>query len=160
MRIPLLLCAIVLWPALSLSQSNPQNTPHVISSGGDQVSDGSSSLDFTLGELAVSTIANGDQLTQGFHQGDLRNSTSIIIPALQGNIEVFPNPASSGLTIKTDTNNVGHLVIYNSAGDLVMRRDNIQNLQIDVSRLPIGTYTLGVITDQVLIAMTKVVIIH
>ena len=56
---------------IAASQFNAQTIERqVIGSAGTTLTNGTISLDFTVGELAVSTITNGTTtLTQGFHQG-------------------------------------------------------------------------------------------
>ena len=67
----------------------------VISSSGESFANSSNRLDFTIGELAVSTISNDNILNQGFHQGDLLLSIKINpIFFLQG---PFMSPVTGGL---------------------------------------------------------------
>jgi len=67
----------------------------VISSSGESLANGSHRLDFTIGELAVSTITNDHVLSQGFHQGDLLLSIKINpVFFLQG---PYMSPVTGGL---------------------------------------------------------------
>ena len=59
---------------------------HVVASGGNTISNGTVTLDFTVGELAVTTITDGTTtLTQGFQQGGINLGIKINpIAFLQG----------------------------------------------------------------------------
>lgn len=68
---------------------------YVVSSSGESLANSSNRLDFTVGELAVSTLTNGNVLYQGFHQGDLLLAIKINpIFFLQG---PFMSPVTGGL---------------------------------------------------------------
>lgn len=57
----------------------------VIGSSGTTINNSDVTLDFTVGELAVTTITNGTTLTQGFHQGVIALSVSAeVLVYLQG----------------------------------------------------------------------------
>ena len=80
------------------------------------------------------------KLTEGF-------ITSTKDAELLEEIPVFPNPASDVLSIQT-TEPIQELKIYNSLGQKVLSSKNIDNQQIDISRLPVGNYHLHLTIDN------------
>jgi len=99
----LCLCICIGWEvhAQSLERS-------VIGSSGATLISGSASLDFTVGELAVTTFMNGATLTQGFHQGSIELSITVNpIVFLQG-AAVSPNTGEE--TLMRDDLRVGFLI--------------------------------------------------
>jgi hypothetical protein len=75
-------------------------SPVVLASSGMSASTSTISMDYTIGEVAISTLSSSNNiLTQGFHQG---LSTTSGIDPMEGNTipcTVFPNPVSDYLTI-------------------------------------------------------------
>jgi PKD-like domain/Metallo-peptidase family M12/Secretion system C-terminal sorting domain len=56
---------------------------------------------------------------------------------------IYPNPASSTLTISCENNSPNKIIIYDSSGRIVMMKENISDLyQLDISILPAGYYTI------------------
>ena len=71
----------------SFAQSNNQQ---VISSIGTSYSNNEYIMEFTLGETVISTIENGNILTQGFHQTTLKIIS--VFELLDINLKLYPNP--------------------------------------------------------------------
>ena len=97
-------------------------TPTVVASGGTYASNGTNSLSYTVGEVAVTTLgASSHYLTQGFQQPD---DKSVGITSLEFNnlqVKLYPNPASETLNlwIKCDNDVCGRLRV--SIHDLLGR---------------------------------------
>ena len=72
---------------------------------------------------------------------------SVEMNEVQQRVTLFPNPSHSSITIRNITNG-SQLAIYNSQGNLVLRKiaNNYQEL-ISVEKLAIGVYLLQV-TDK------------
>jgi len=83
---------------ISFSNSFSQDiSPNVISSAGATFFSSSTNINWTLGELAITTIQNSKNIiSQGFHQS---NKTTSIgeLPKEIGVIHVYPNPTSDWL---------------------------------------------------------------
>ncbi|MGH1386941.1 hemagglutinin protein [Kordia sp.] len=97
----------------------------VVASVGETVANGTTTLDFTVGELAVTTITDGNStLTQGFHQttillgikidlivflqGALLNSSSNLMQDdLRSSLVTTTSPYSDGLTCVASVLNTG-----------------------------------------------------
>ncbi|PHS03672.1 MAG: hemagglutinin protein [Kordia sp.] len=89
----------------------------VIGSSGTTLSNASVNLDFTVGELAVTTMSNGSIiLTQGFHQGSFLLSVKISpIAKLQG-ASLNPNPGEEAL-MRDDLRIAGYIPTISPYGD-------------------------------------------
>ncbi len=111
----LLLATVCYSTAQSLS-------PSVIASGGMYASNGTQSLSYTVGELAVTTLtAGGHNLTQGFQQPDDKDVSVTSLQWENLQVKLYPNPASEtvNLWIKCDNNACAHLNV--SIHDLLGR---------------------------------------
>ena len=62
------------------------------------------------------------------------------VNALEGGIQLYPNPVSETLHIKT-SHDIKHLVLYSINGQKVLEHTEVQN-SLDVSNLPSGVYFL------------------
>ena len=64
-------------------------------------------------------------------------------------VKLYPNPASSVVTIESQTINLKSVEIFNSLGQLIQANPNENNqLNIDVSGLQTGTYFVKVNSDK------------
>jgi hypothetical protein len=87
--------------SLGFSQSL---SPTVIASAGNVISNGTVSLSWTLGELAVSTINSGANiLTQGFHQPETSIPIGIKNIGITTSVSAFPNPVANELTLEINS---------------------------------------------------------
>lgn len=111
----------------------------VVSLAGSNLSNGTSSLNFTLGEPAATTMINGEQLTSGFQQA-WASVTAVNDPANQlTDVNVYPNPTFGILTIQsTESLTVN---IFNVNGQLVSEENlDAGNRQINIGTQPAGMY--------------------
>ncbi len=96
-----LLAAILLTAQISFSQVATLS-PTVIASAGNYAESGSISLSWTLGEIAVSTLTQGDLiLTQGFQQSYVLPD-NIELDPIDWQIIAYPNPVNDELSIQFD----------------------------------------------------------
>jgi hypothetical protein len=94
-----LITAVVLTSQLSFGQI--ELSPTVIASAGNYAEAGSISLSWTLGEIAVSTLEQGDLiLTQGFQQSYLDKDNNIDLDPIDWQIVAYPNPVDNELKIQ------------------------------------------------------------
>lgn len=97
----LLISGLLLAGQLVLAQS-VQLSPTVIASAGNYSEAGNISLSWTLGEVAVTTLSQGDLvLTQGFQQSFLTEVGFAMDPILW-KIIAYPNPVNDELRIQFD----------------------------------------------------------
>jgi hypothetical protein len=95
----------------------------LISSAGSSFSSTDYSMEWSIGELAVSTLTSSNYiLTQGFHQGIIAPNTVFdnIISDIQ--VKAFPNPVEDELSISINTTEKKlQLEIYDIAGALLYK---------------------------------------
>jgi hypothetical protein len=140
------LIVVLMISSVGFSQSLERQ---VIGSAGDYATSGSISLSYTVGEVATTTLSNGNLiLTQGFQQPDSDTINSIDEPLFVGDIAVYPNPTSDIVIVKINTDQTGlSLVLTNPLGqDLVATEIDTNGGsytgEVDMTRLAAGHYML------------------
>jgi hypothetical protein len=121
-------------------------SPEVISTSGASMSNGTTTLDWTLGEPATATLDNSSNLlSQGFHQPSIV-VTSIADAATLNEVMVFPNPTIDVVQIQFTTNQKSTLVeLYSLEGKLLERQSVISlTVEMNMSTYPAGTYFLRI----------------
>jgi len=121
-------------------------SPTVVNSSGGVILNSSHSLEWSLGELAVSTlISPTNLLTQGF----LQPTTTIVGTEDlfdENRFSAFPNPVSGWLTLQTDIANIKTVQVHDVLGRLVLQSD-FQPL-LDVHLLESGTFAVSLFDKQ------------
>ena len=121
-------------------------SPEVISTSGTSMSNGTTTLDWTLGEPATATLDNSsNMLSQGFHQPSIV-VTAIADAATLNEVKVFPNPTIDVVQIQFTTNQKNTLVeLYSLEGKLLEKQSvNSQKVEMNMSTYPAGTYFLRI----------------
>lgn len=115
----------------------------VISSQGTTLTTSSGSVDFTLGEVVISTLStSSNDLTQGFHQTTW-NIASIEDFMPEFLITVFPNPMETELIIETEKYEDVNFQLIDNSGKLIQEGYLIEEKTvIDVSDYSTGAYQL------------------
>ncbi len=120
----------------------------VVVTQGDSYSNASANIDFSIGEVIINTGTDGtNDLTQGFHQTNW-NFVGLEdhVPDYEANI--FPNPTSELLNIKTADFKGVTYSLYDGMGKLVLENKlSSQQTSIQVSHLATGSYSL-VLADK------------
>jgi hypothetical protein len=120
-------------------------TPQVFANAGTSMTGPSGGLDFTIGEVATSSLTSGsDALTQGFHQ------PNIVIVGVEQFVDVYtinlyPNPVQQFVTIETNSEEELQAKMYNAHGQLVI--DNkvfTQKAVLNLDAIADGPYFLHV----------------
>lgn len=115
----------------------------VISSQGDSYSNGTHTLDYTIGEPVIETVSNGtNDLTQGFHQ------TNLVITKIEDvnidlNVSIFPNPTSELVNLTMEDFLGFTINLFDISGKLLQQKvltDNKTTVSLDV--YPKGSYML------------------
>jgi Secretion system C-terminal sorting domain len=126
-------------------------SPSLISSAGahaDLFSFGT--LDWSVGEPVVTTLTNGDILTQGFHQVFVTVTTAVDEPHLPGDdvtMRIFPNPTAQWVTLESSAPVV--LRVFDLRGAELHYVPQAANIQLlDLGRLAAGTYIVEALTEQ------------
>ena len=105
----------------SLLATGTVSAQEVVSSQGDSYSNGSGSIDFTIGEVVINTGTDGsNDLTQGFHQTNW-NFVGLEDHATSYEATIYPNPTSEVLNIRTSTFENVTYTLYDAQGKLVLQ---------------------------------------
>ena len=115
----------------------------VISTQGDSYSNASGSIDFTIGEVVISTVSDANNtLTQGFHQTHW-NFVGLDDHVPEFEASVFPNPTEDMLNIRSAAFENISYALYDARGRKVLEGILTQDLtNIQVSHLLPGSYEL------------------
>ena len=116
----------------------------VVAPQGESYSNSSGEIQFTLGELMISTFENGTNgITQGFHQ------TKLIISSIEDfsssmKVAIYPNPVLNQLTIKFTDIQFGYQVDLLDINGKLVGTQPLVGLEstMDVSALAAGIYML------------------
>ena len=120
--------------------------PTVIASGGDYFEGENISISWTLGELAVATLTNGNLvLTQGFQQ-PFDIDVGILENEVNWGISVYPNPVGSELRVRFDIETAGDFLmeIQDVTGRIVSQQQYRQVNPGDIIQVNTATYTAGI----------------
>ncbi len=145
---------ILLLFLLPLSSTLAQSLEkQVIGAAGSSVSNGSMSLDFTVGEVAVTTLTQTNFiLTQGFHQGEMMTTSVNGLP-ISVSYKISPNPTTDKLWLEITGDDLDfYILLYNEIGQpLSLTKRHVQGVghwqeNFDLSKVSAGLYLL-VFTD-------------
>lgn len=127
----------------SLLATGIVSAQEVISTQGDLYSNGSGSVNFTLGEVVIATGTDGtNDITQGFHQTNW-NFLGVEDFAPNYKTTIFPNPTSEVLNIRTSTFENVTYTLYDAQGKIVMQNVLFaEQTPVQVSQLAPGSYSL------------------
>ncbi len=121
-------------------------SPEVISSSGTSMTDGTTTLEWTLGEPVTATLDNTQNiLSEGFHQTNIL-VTNISNAAVVEGLIVFPNPTVNIVNIQFSSDQKNTIVeLYSVEGKLLEKHAvNSRNLELNLSAYPAGSYFLRV----------------
>ncbi len=118
-----------------------------IASAGNTLTNGNISLDFTIGEVAVTTLTTSDLiLTQGFHQGELMTTSVDGLP-VSVTYKIYPNPTKDKLWLEMTGEALDfYVLLYNELGQpLSVTKRHVQGIgqwqgNFDLSKLSAGLY--------------------
>jgi len=135
----------------SATAFSQQVTPQVIASTGDYFVGSSSTLSWTLGEIAIDTYyGTSNTLAQGFQQPQLSFS-EIENFAPEILLSVYPNPTTSEINLQIDDNSeMLQIQILDVHGKLIFSDSYSGNAikKIDFSSYPDGLYLLQVSSPE------------
>lgn len=63
-------------------------------------------------------------------------------------VDIYPNPVSSQLTVQFNGSLYSTMLLLNEEGKVLMTRNAVPDMQVDVSRLPAGTYYVQLIGNS------------
>ena len=133
----------------------------VISNAGGQTANSTTRLNYTVGETAVGVASNGTTIGRfGFwHSPTLAASVQEHAAAAIGKVSVYPNPASSTVSIdvRMRSHNQLELRLYTSAGELVTsffsgkKNAGDHSFRANIGHLSSGKYYIAALTPGGLI---------
>lgn len=122
-------------------------SPEVIASAGTTLSSPTIQMDFTIGEVVISTLSgSGNVLTQGFHQpkiniSEVENFTDAF------NFHVYPNPTEQFVTIESSSEDEMRVYLYDEHGKTIQVSGVFsQKVTMDVELLSAGPYFMLITT--------------
>ena len=125
------------------------NAQEGISTQGDSYSNGTNTIDYTIGEPVIATVSDGtNELTQGFHQ-TLLTITSIEDLDVNFSVNIFPNPTSEYVTLDIDKYEGLTYRLFDVTGKLIKQEVITQTTtKVNVSDYPKGTYLISLIHQE------------
>jgi hypothetical protein len=143
-----------------ISAQNQTIKPEVISSAGSRFQGNTMIIDWTLGEIAISTLqGNSVIISQGFHQPKLIVTRADDPEEINGEISVYPNPTSDKVSVRMNLRKFTavSLRLFNSEGKIIAdRKIHGMNIleTISLGTLPNGNYILNLLPDGFKTAQT------
>lgn len=118
----------------------------------DQIAFPNQSADITYGRY-INGLGNFQFLYPSFNAENLDILSTEPEISNEISLKIFPNPTSDYITIEKENETIEKMYLYNFNGKLIKEMNKLphQNLNIDVSYLPNGTYILNTEYNQ----MTK-----
>ena len=150
---------LVLFTSLVTAASFGQSIHRaVFNSIGANISNGQTKMILSVGEPIIG-IAHGSGviLGQGFLGGDIKNTTTPttgVENITADNAEIYPNPFTKTVKIKSDIDNM-QVAVYNTMGQEVYN-GTYPNEGMDLSYLSPGLYMVHAMSNDKLISNTKI----
>lgn len=141
--------SFLLWAGLASQLSFAQDiqlSPTVIASAGNYAETDNISISWTLGEVAVSTLQQGDIiLTQGFQQ-PYTSGTGITNDPINWQITAYPIPATDHINLQFDipAEEDFFIEIQDITGKIISQLQYKQVYPGDVIPVEVSSYTSGV----------------
>lgn len=130
----------------------------VISTQGNSYSNANGSIDYSIGEVVISTGTDGtNDLTQGFHQ---TNWNYVGLEDHSPNYEaiIFPNPTQEELSIKSSKFENVNYVLYDALGKKVIEGKLEGELtSFPVTELAPGNYSLALRANNETLKVFKLI---
>ena len=123
----------------------------VISNGGEDISNGSISIQFTLGELAIDKYKNEYfSVQEGFHAGTISNtSTPVFNHHKDFSVKVWPNPTAGLIFFEgLKFSNYKRIIFFDQHGKVVLTREIDGWMSVNIDLLPSGLYTINIVTRE------------
>lgn len=133
----------MLIAALSLLVFGTGSAQEVISSAGETLQSSTTSLDFTLGQLVISTETSSNIIiTQGFQQSFEEIVDALAVAQEAVVVRTYPNPTRGFLTIASESEQEIRYTIYSLMGNKVANGTFQKNTQLNIEKFAKGTYQL------------------
>lgn len=130
-----------------ISLSAQSLTSEVVATSGTSFSGAGTTLDFSIGEVATSTLTAGvHTLTQGFHQPEIHFAS---LENYNGDfaLTLYPNPTEQFVTVETTKEDLLKIQVYDANGKILMVSPVFsQKTSIDLLTWAAGSYVMVVST--------------
>jgi hypothetical protein len=139
---------VILFIALPLGLCGQSIDRQVVAAGGDYFEAATTNISWTLGEMVVGNLDNGDvYFTQGFHQGNLM-VTFIGDKPVEFALKAYPNPVVNVLILESEKLDLNYRLIDIKGNILENGIISSTSYELDLSPLPSGIYFLWVEENQ------------
>ena len=140
-----------------ISSGAQSTTPAVLSNAGAHGASGGSSVEWTLGEMSVTTLSESDNtLTQGFHQPKLI-SVSTDDELVNLSLSLYPNPTEDVLKLVYEGDAEMDYALHGLTGQLLDQGDVRSGVtDISLKTLSSGHYILSILQGDALIKTFKI----
>ena len=120
-------------------------SPQVIASSGNSFSSVSARLEFTIGEVAISTLTIGSNtFTQGFHQSEIHYA-SMENYNTDYVFTLYPNPTEQFVTVVSTKEEDMQVHLYDVNGRAILVSSVFQQkITIDMQTLSAGSYIIRI----------------
>jgi hypothetical protein len=132
-----------------------QISKQVIGSSGEPLSNGTHTINFTVGEPIVGIVQNNAAILQGFWAELLNDDTLSVssIVELENWVSVYPNPVVNYLKFNFNTQSVSYFKVglFDVSGKLLIEdtlKNQNANSQLDLSHLSSGIYLLKITASE------------
>ncbi len=129
-------------------------SPVVLGSAGGEAEVGDVTIMWTVGELAVATLSNGEEVvTQGFHQPPEGTTSVSYGTGSVVSVRVRPNPVADELFVGLPDGTAGEVRVelIDMLGQQVLTstaQPGAAELRLDVGTLPSGVYAVRVLLKE------------
>ncbi len=115
-----------------------------ISSGGTSSSNGTVSMIYSIGEVAVNEISSGNiHISEGFISSKILNTLGVINYSLLENIQIYPNPTIDFVNINFGEFDTYTISIFNNLGEeLKTIKTNKDKEQVSFENYATGVYII------------------
>jgi len=143
----------VIFILIAVEISAQKIYPQILSSSGSSYQTNTMTIDWTLGELSITTITGpSSMITQGFHQPKYIITAVDVLSETAGKILVYPNPTSDEVNMKMtfDKTLSVRVRLVDSEGRLLWYEKYTGQNMIErafFGNLPNGNYFLNFTTD-------------
>lgn len=156
------LLALHILLVISASVYSQQLVTETVSSGGNSFISSDVKIDYTVGEVFMTTVSNGEVVTQGLQQALVTQET-LTVGETEYVMSAFPNPTHDFLYLsfsESPLQNMNiHLYDMSGINIPVQIHKNNDKYTIDMSVCVSGTYTLEIKFDNEFAKKSQVSII-
>lgn len=128
--------------------------PQVVASAGGDAKVGDVTIMWTVGEIAVTTLQNGNYyVTQGFHQPPRETTDAPYDMVADASVQVWPNPVATELfaSVGDDMEAIGSVELLDMVGRSVMKTEGtpgMRQARLNVADLPSGSYVVRLVAGE------------